>query len=482
MITFSVNKQKNKLLIQCEDKDIFSDIREHFSVQNHGASFARKKLKGRGFYIPDRKYAITPTGQFDIGLFNSIKQYIIKQQISTNVEINDDVLRILNPGCNNDIFTNFTKDLRDYQLEVVDRAIKTGWGTCVLGTGAGKTLTTAAIIENYYRNSKNKQTFKCLVIVPDLGLVTQTYNEFLESGITFSLSEWTGKKHPNLDSNVIICNMGILRSKFKEHEWIKYIDLLIVDEAHKMKSDNKVSKIISDIKTRNRYGFTGTLPEDNYEKWFIIGKLGPVIYEKSSSELRAGNYLTNVEVKILKLLHNFPIIPKVTESAYRNELEYIYQHKIRNMFIQKLCNKLENNTLILVNHIVHGECLYNLLKNHLKKQVFFIRGEVEVEERERIKQLMENNDDVVCIAISAIFSTGVNVRNIHNIMFVAGGKSFIRTVQSIGRGLRLHNNKDKLVIYDICDNLQFSDRHNVKRKQIYSKEKINYTEKLITVG
>lgn len=482
MISFSANKQKSKLLIHCQDKDIFNDIREHFSIKNSGASFARKKLKGRGFYISDRKYVITPTGQFDIGLFNEIKQYIIKQQIVTNVEVSDDVYKLLNAGCDNDIFTDFAKDLRDYQLEVISRAIKIGWGTCVLGTGAGKTLTTAALIENYYRNSKNKQTFKCLVIVPDLGLVTQTYNEFLESGITFSVTEWTGKKQPNLDCNVVICNMGILQSKFKEQEWIKYVDLLIVDEAHKMKSDNKVSKIISEIKTRNRYGFTGTLPEDNYEKWFIIGKLGPVIYEKNSSELRAQNYLTNVDVKILKLQYSLPVIPKITESAYRNELEYIYQHKIRNIFIQKLCDKLENNTLILVNHIVHGECLYNLLKTHLKKQVFFIRGEVAVEERERIKQLMENNDNVVCVAISAIFSTGVNVRNIHNIMFVAGGKSFIRTVQSIGRGLRLHNNKEKLVIYDICDDLKYSLQHNEKRKLIYNKEKINYTEKLITIS
>lgn len=482
MILFKSNKQGTKLIIECHDKDIFNNIREHFSIKNDGATFARKKSNGRRIFIADRKYAITPTGQFDIGLFNEIKNYIINQQFVTNVKVEDSVYKLINVGFQTEIYTNFTKQLRDYQLEVVTRAVNKGWGTCILGTGAGKTLTTAALIENYYRNSNNKQTFKCLVIVPDLGLVSQTYEEFLESGISFSVTQWTGKKQPDLDCNVIICNMGILQSKFKESEWVKYVDLLIVDEAHKMKSDNKVSKIISEIKTRNRYGFTGTLPEDIYEQWFILGKLGPKIYEKNSSDLRKQNYLTNVDVKIIKLQYALPVIPNITDSAYRNELEYIYNHKIRNTFIQKLCEKLSNNTLILVNHIAHGEYLHEILQKQDKKQVFFIRGEVEVEERDSIKQLMEKNDNIVCIAISAIFSTGVNIRNIHNIMFVAGGKSFIRTVQSIGRGLRLHHNKEKLVIYDICDDLKYSTQHNEKRKQIYTDEQINYTEKIVMVS
>ena len=212
-----------------------------------------------------------------------------------------------------------------------------------------------------------------------------------------------------------------------------------------------------------------------------MGKLGPVIYEKSSFELRSESYLTNVDIKIIKLVYNKPAIPKITDSKYRNELEFLYTNKSRNMFIQKLCNKLNYNTLILVNHINHGEYLYDLIKSTSSKQVFFIRGAVEVEERERIKQLMEKFDNIICIAISAIFSTGVNIHNIHNIMFVAGGKSFIRTVQSIGRGLRLNSNKEKLVIYDICDDLKYSTQHSLKRKDIYIKEKINYIEKTILI-
>jgi superfamily II DNA or RNA helicase len=208
-----------------------------------------------------------------------------------------------------------------------------------------------------------------------------------------------------------------------------------------------------------------------------------VLYEKNSYELRLESYLTNVEIKILNLNYNNQIIPRLTDSVYRDELDFIYNHEGRNKIIAGLSNKLKNNTLILVNHIAHGESLLEVVKNVCKdKRVFFIRGEVSVDERENIKKLMEKHDDVICIAISAIFSTGVNIKNLHNIMFVAGGKSFIRTVQSIGRGLRLHDNKTKLVIIDVCDNLHYSKQHSEKRKNIYKAEKIQYIEKNIDIS
>jgi superfamily II DNA or RNA helicase len=476
MITISLNKAKTKLQIKCEDLNFFTTLREHFSVANNNASFVRNKFKGRRVFIADRKYAITPTGQCEIGMLHEIRNYIISQQ-KANVVVEANVMEMFDSGWQHDTNVKLTKDLRYYQQEVVDVALKTGCGTCVLGTGAGKTLTTAALIENYYKYCANKNTFKCLIIVPDLGLVSQTYGDFVEYGVSFTFTKWTGKNEPDLCANVVICNMGILRSRFEENDWIKYVDVLVIDEAHKLKSDNKISKVLADIKTRKRFGFTGTLPVDKHDMWFIIGKLGPVLYEKNSSDLRSENFLTNVEVKVLELQYNNPIIPKLTKNHYRNELDFIYNNRIRNLFITKLSGKVNNNTLVLVNHIIHGEQLFEIMSSTLNKQVFFIRGEVDVEERDKIKNIMETNNDVVCIAISAIFSTGVNIKNIHNIMFIAGGKSFIRTVQSIGRGLRLHDNKTQLTIYDICDNLKYSKQHNDKRKEIYNKEKINFIEK-----
>tara|TARA_A100001515_G_scaffold68927_1_gene54839 strand:+ start:2447 stop:3883 length:1437 start_codon:yes stop_codon:yes gene_type:complete len=474
MLTFDYNTSNRKIQIRTEDSSLFDKIREHFSVENEGARFARY----RGRFAARRKYAITGTGNCEPGLYWDIRQYLIQEQIKVDIKITDKLKKILNVGKDVELYKDFTLELREYQEEVIKKALKLGRGTCVLGTGAGKTLTTAALIENYFQNCTDKDTFKCIVLVPDLGLVSQTYDEFNDVGTTFKMTKWTGKTKPDLTSNVVICNIGIVQSQFDNNDWMKYVDLLIVDECHKIKATNKVSKIVSNIRTHNKYGFTGTLPENNLDKWSIIGKLGPVIYEKTSYELRLEDYLANVTVKILNLEYNTP--PRyLTDNAYREELDFIYESHFRNTFLTKLCSKLENNTLILVNHISQGVELSEYLTECENKQIYFIRGEVEVETREDIKRIMEKDNNVICVAMSSIFSTGVNIKNLHNIIFAAGGKSFIRTVQSVGRGLRKHASKNKLVIFDICDNLRYGLRHCEKRKDIYKAEKIKYTESKI---
>ena len=478
MIELDYNKSTNKLLIRSVDESIFNELREHFSVKNKNASFIQRRFSRGNVKIPTRKYVITPTGSCDLGLYWEIRKYFINNQIAAAVSITDKLTQALNVGVECEFYNKFALELRDYQVDVVKSALKYGWGTCILGTGAGKTLTTAALIENYYRNCNNKTTFRCLVIVPDLSLVTQTYNEFNSCGISYTTTYWTGSNKPDLLANVTVCNIGILQSQFDSSEWVKYVDLLIIDECHKIKPDNKISKIIAKIKTRNRYGFTGTLSEDNIEKWFTMGRLGPVLYEKSSAELRDEKFLTNVEVKVLNIDHGNVQIPQLSTSSYRNELDFIYESVKRNDLLAKLCNRLSNNTLILVNHIKHGEILYDtLVKACNSRQVYFIRGEIGVDEREDIKKIMESDNNVVCIAISAIFSTGVNIKNLHNIVFAAGGKSFIRTVQSIGRGLRLHANKTRLIIIDMCDMLYYGERHSAERIKIYNKEKIPFSIK-----
>ena len=174
-----------------------------------------------------------------------------------------------------------------------------------------------------------------------------------------------------------------------------------MDECHKIGPSNKISKIIAKIKTKHRYGFTGTLPDEPLDKWFIIGRLGPVLYEKTSADLREGNFLTNVEVIKLNIQYPNITIPNVFDSAYRNELDFIINHPKRNELLSKLSHKLKNNTLILVNFIKHGDNLYEYLKNsNIDKQIYFIKGEVEVKDREVIKKLMEDNNNVICIKIA----------------------------------------------------------------------------------
>lgn len=451
--------------------DNFDSIREHFSIKNTNAFFIRRMTGG---FAPDRIYAITPTGLFEPGLFQSILRFIKSSFPNEKIQIDDKVKAVIKPdltGC--EIYNNLSLPLRDYQIEIVDHAIKRGRGIIALGTGGGKTLTIASLLSSLFV-FKNKQ-MKCLLIVPDLSLVKQTYDDFLQYNVPFKITKWTGSITPDLTSNVIIVNMGVLQSRYKEEQWITGVDALIIDECHKLKKGNKINKIISSVKTHYKFGLTGTLPDNKIDEWNIVGKIGDVCYTKNSYELRLESYLTNAEIKILNISYKDKVVNNLLANSFRNELDFIYNNNFRNNIIKIVSDKFNNNILILVNHIAHGEALYKYLSSNLaNRSVHFIRGEVEVEERARVIKEMENNNNVVCVAISAIFSTGINIKNLHMIVFASGGKSFIRTIQSIGRGLRLNKNKDRLVIIDIADNLKYSSAHAIRRQEIYNQEKIQF--------
>ena len=255
---------------------------------------------------------------------------------------------------------------------------------------------------------------------------------------------------------------------------VKRCYALVIDECHKVRKGNKVTKMINQIKTVHKFGLTGTLPDNKPDEWNIIGKIGHIIYEKDSFSLRTEQHLTPANTSIIEINYNDKPRYISGENNFKHELDFLYEHNFRNNVISQLCNKFNNNILILVNHLLHGDKLYNLLLNS-NKQVYFVKGEVEVEERDRIKKIMEDNNNVICVAMSSIFSTGINIKNIHMIVFAAGGKSSIRTIQTIGRGLRLHESKNKLRIVDLADKLRYGERHVEKRKEIYTQEKIPYS-------
>jgi superfamily II DNA or RNA helicase len=266
---------------------------------------------------------------------------------------------------------------------------------------------------------------------------------------------------------------------------MKSIDVLIWDEVHKAKKGNSLNDLFKDIKTHHRFGFTGTMPPNLIDAWNVIGHIGPVIYEKTSEELRKEGYISNVT--IYSFLLNYKSVPKYTGTStlpaakYKAELEFLIQNEFRNNKIAFLTREFSNNSLVLVDFINHGLILTDIIKKAApNKQVFFIRGEVEIEDRETIKQLIESNKDVVIIAISKIFSTGISIKNLHYIVFVGGGKAKIKTLQSIGRGLRLHQDKQQLTIFDFADMTEYGKLHYLERKKIYNNEKITNKETEIT--
>ena len=450
-------------------------VREHFSVENKAANFQRR-LRSR--FIKDRIYAITPKGKCDVGLVGEIIKYCKEKKI--DFDINNELFKVLFPSLPKPTRNYKLKfELRDYQQEIVDKCINAGRGTIVLATAGGKTLTMAGLLEYYYQNVN--KFFKGLIIVPDLGLVNQTHSDFNEYKVNYTHSIWSGGNDLNTNTNIVVANMGILQSEKSDTKWLEDIDILIVDETHKLRRDNKINKIIKSIKTRHKFGFTGTLPDEPLDKWNIFGKIGPQLYERKAYELRKDNYVTPARVHIFELNYktkqtdiynkNLPV------SFYLQEGEFIKNNTYRNTFISKLSMRLDNNTLILIDYIEHGEILLEYVSNYCEgKKVFFICGDVEVEERRKIQQLMETETNVIVIAISKIFSTGINIKNLHYIVFANGGKAKIRIIQSIGRGLRLHKDKKQLIIFDIADNLIYGQRHVEQRKQLYKSENIKYEQ------
>ena len=473
-IKFTLDKSGQKGVMS---GDMFEDIRETFSVNNDAAKFMRYRSR----FAPSRKYAITPGGKFDIGLYYEIKKYLVSQSVTGNILVEDSFRDIATPKYNINQISKLNLELRGYQQKIVDMCLKIGRGVCVLATAGGKTLTIASLIQSVFETNKS---MKCLLIVPDLGLVNQTHSDFKEYGVSFLHSKWTGNDSLNLGSNVIIANMGILQSAKSDVSWSSHVDMVIVDEVHKLRKTNKINKVLRGIRTPHRFGFTGTMPEEKIDQWNIIGLIGPILFEKNSYQLRQDDYISPVVAQVLKLEYaSQPEKGKKGDptDGYRKEHDFIIESTFRNNIISKLSNNFSNNALILIDYIRHGEELYDCIKKECPdKIVYFIQGEVEVSQRDTIKKIIENKNNVVCIAISKIFSTGVNIKNLHYIVFAGGGKAKIKILQSIGRGLRKHESKDKLTIVDIADQLKYGYQHMVKRMTFYKKEKINYGIKKIT--
>lgn len=455
--------------------ECLDDIKEAFSVANPDARFARSP------FVPARKYAITPTGRFDVGILYEIIKACHKLIPGVEIKIQPELYHQIAVPYNTQVYEKLKLELRYYQKEIIQKCLAHGRGTVVLATAGGKTLTMAGLIATIHQLNPK---LKALIIVPDVGLVHQTYSDFTDYGVPFTFSKWTGKDALNLGTNVIISNLGLLHKTKSDKSWLEDIDLLIIDEVHKLRKGNEINNLIKNIRTPHRFGLTGTLPENMLDQWNIIGKMGPLLYEKTSVSLEKEKYVAPVKAIVLRLhYHKGPDELPEEEGAlpareYRHEMDFIRTSKFRNRVISSVASKLDNNCLILVDYIEHGDKLYEILKeNCLGKQIFFIRGEVEVEDRRKVIEMMENQKDVVCVAISKIFATGINIKRLCYIIFASAGKAKIKTIQSIGRGRRLHADKVELVLLDIADQLEYGTKHLQSRLKLYKGEQIPFAYK-----
>jgi superfamily II DNA or RNA helicase len=471
-ITLDYDSTRKKGIIV---SDYLPNIREYFSVEDKQQVFKRRYAIG---YRPQtRLYAITPQGRFETRLVFSILEFLQNQDIQFNIEITDKFKEVIFIPELKENLIKLNLNLRDYQEESVRLALKNKSGVIILPTSAGKTLVIATLVKSI----QDQHNFKALILVPDIQLVAQTYSDFIDYGIPESeITKWTGSTEPDKNAKIVISNAQILLSEKQDLSLLKDIKLLVIDEVHKLKYGNKINKVVEQIPALFRYGFTGTLPDYKIDQWNIFGKIGRVIYFKESIDLRDQNYISQVHVAALKLTYkNTPqfTTPSMHNptAGYEEEITWLQTNPYRNAIIIKLVNKSDKNTLIMVDRIAHGEELLRVLQESTNKQVHFVHGAVEIEEREMIRKLMEEHDNVACIAISKIFSTGINIKNLHNIIFAAIGKARIKIIQSIGRSLRKHSSKKLATIFDIWDNLRYGNKHMVERLALYDREQIPYS-------
>jgi len=464
------NNNKKLMQLVC-DSDSLELIRHHFSCPNP-AAIARNR------FTPKRLYAITPAGKFESGLLVEIKKYLTTENIK--FKISDEIKNskiVLNP----EKIIPLHIPYREYQETAIDAAIRENNGVIVIGTGGGKTLLCAGLIKNL-RSVLNDPTAKVLVTVPTIQLVEQTAADFKEYGLT-KISKWSGKNKLDADAEIIVAGTQYLVSKNTDLSILSEVKIILCDECHVLKKGSELNNIFKFINTPFRFGLTGSLPSEKIDQWNINGKLGPIIFEKKTDELKKGEFVSDFQIYLIDIDHgkiNFSFNPNSPTSKYENELAYLMSCEKRNEIISKLVHKISKNTIIMVDRIAHGEeLLKSLNKVCVDSPVYFIQGSTEMEDREKIKKLMEEKSNVIVVAISKIFSTGINIPNLHSIVFASAGKAKIKIVQSIGRALRLHPTKEKAYIFDIADSTYYGKIHKEERKKLYNIEKYPFVEKKV---
>ena len=431
--------------------------------------------------VVPRLYTITPAGAFQIGLWSDVENYIRSLNLHLDIRYTSDFTTNFKPTLG---ITEISKiegfTYYDYQEDTIKEFIKNGRGISLIATGGGKALAIAGLCKTLLDHTPN---FKILIVVPNVALLTQLYNSFIYEFNVPSITKWGDSFVPDLTKNIVIANTQILISDIaKTLAVVENFDAVIVDEVHTInEKKNKISKIIHNIHTPIKFGLTGTLPDSLMAGWNVIGKIGPILYEKNSYELRKQQTTSEVEIRVVLCKHT--IIPKFPANVnptdrYFAEMDYLINFDPRNQLIYNIVNTLVGNTLIVVDRLLYVDVLREVFKNSDKK-ILTITGDTPTNDRTVMQDLMEQESGIILIAMSKCFSVGVSVKNLHYAVFAYVGKSGVKTVQTIGRTVRKHASKDKAVIFDIADNLEYSSDHLRKRLLIYKDQKIDYTIKNI---
>lgn len=372
---------------------------------------------------------------------------------------------------------------RDYQVDAIQHALRNQRSVLISPTGSGKSLIIYAIMRWFLENSEKK----CLIIVPTTSLVEQMYKDFIDystNDIWFDEDSmhkiYSGKEKINIDQRVVISTW---QSVYKlPPAWFEEYEMIVGDEAHNFKAKSLTTIMGKLTNAWLRIGTTGTLDGSEVHELVLEGCFGPVYKVTTTKALMDSDTLAKMKIESLVIKYSDKARKEFGKKKYQEEIEWLVSHEKRNAFIRNLALDQKGNTLVLYNYVVkHGKPLFKDISDRAKdRKVFFVAGEVSADERERIRELTEKENNAIIVASVGTFSTGINIRNLHNIIFASPTKSQIRVLQSIGRGLRKADNNQMTTIYDIADDISWKNRknytlnHAIDRVKLYAKEKFHF--------
>jgi superfamily II DNA or RNA helicase len=273
-------------------------------------------------------------------------------------------------------------------------------------------------------------------------------------------------------------------------KYFSQFEFIIGDEAHTFKAKSLTAIMTKLINCDVRIGTTGTLDDSKVNKLVLEGLFGPVHRVITSKELIDRKQLASFSIKCLVLKYPEEVCKSVKGFSYQDEMSFLVSYEGRNNFIRDLAINLKGNTLILFTFVEkHGIILKQLIESKADgRKVFFIHGGVDAEDRENVRKVLETEENAIVIASYGVFSTGTNIPSLQNLIMASPTKSKIRSLQSIGRVLRLDDKKESATLYDIADDLRYKDytnftlKHYEERVQIYSAEKFPFTTKNIRIS
>ena len=479
-------KKKNEVYMHVDaTPSVLQEISDHFTFDVPGAKFhplVRNKLW-------DGKLRLMSmfTKELYIGLkdylkhFCEVNQYEFndKEYITTSDTVSVEKLKEFIDSLNLSLPQN--GEIREYQIDAIHKAINDGRRLLLSPTGSGKSLIIYCLLR-WHEQFGRKQ----LILVPTTSLVEQMYSDFQSYSqnngwkASYNCSRiYSGHSKDSLLPVVISTWQSIyqLPKKFFEDYKVVY-----GDEAHLFKAKSLTSIMHKMTGTPYRIGTTGTLDGTKTHKLVLEGLFGPVYRVTTTKDLMDNDQLANLKIFCIVLEYTDEIKKQNKELKYQEEMDFLVQYNPRNKFIRNLALAQTGNTLVLFQFVEkHGKQLYDMIwAKGGDRKIFFVFGGTDTEQRENIRKITEDETDAIIVASYGTFSTGINIKNLHNIIFASPSKSRIRNLQSIGRGLRRGDKKVECKLYDIGDDMTWKTRknftlqHMIERLKIYADEQFDY--------